>query len=238
MVTSLSSPFFLSLVGAFRLSTALLIIAVQNPVHALLLLIALFGLGSLLLLTLQREYFALLFLVVYVGAIVVLFLFVIRRLEIKRVNLAARFRDLLSPRALLLALIGVEILLVLSADSFDLAPVLSALPKSYRNGFFSLPLTERNQYIDWSTLLVRLDPFRAFGSLLFTEVRVALLLVATLLLIARLGAIAITLPSVADPDPDQRAINAEAKELRPLRSLKRQERALQARRHPDFQIAI
>jgi NADH:ubiquinone oxidoreductase subunit 6 (subunit J) len=148
MVTSLSSPFFLSLVGAFRLSTALLIIAVQNPVHALLLLIALFGLGSLLLLTLQREYFALLFLVVYVGAIVVLFLFVIRRLEIKRVNLSARFRDLLSPRALLLALVGSEILLVLSADSFDLAPIIAALPKSYRIGSGVLPLTERNQYTD------------------------------------------------------------------------------------------
>ncbi len=85
---------------------------------------------------------------------------------------------------------------------------------------------------------MRLDPFRAFGSLLFTEVRVALLLVATLLLIARLGAIAITLPATADPDPEIRAIEAEAKELRPLRSLKRQERAVQARRHPDFQITV
>jgi NADH-quinone oxidoreductase subunit J len=124
-MTSLTSPLLLPLLGAFRGGTCLLVIAVQNPIHSLLLLIRVFVRGSLLLFTLQREYFAILFLIVYVGAIVVLFLFVIRRLEIKRVNVARRFRDLLSYRTLLMGLLALELLLLRSQDAFDLTPFLS-----------------------------------------------------------------------------------------------------------------
>ena len=82
----ISSTLFVQIIGAFRCGTCLLVIGVQNPIHSILLLIRVFFLGTLLLFFLQREYYARLFLIVYVGAIVVLFLFIIRRLELKRVN--------------------------------------------------------------------------------------------------------------------------------------------------------
>ena len=61
MASLLSSSRFLQLVGAFRCGTCLLVIGAQNPVHSLLLLIRVFALGTLLLFTLHREYFALIF---------------------------------------------------------------------------------------------------------------------------------------------------------------------------------
>lgn len=143
MVAPLTSPLLLQFLGAFRAGTALLVLAVPNPIHALLLLIRVFLLGTLLLFTLAREYFALLFLIVYVGAIVVLFLFLIRRLELKSVNTARRLRDLLSARPLLIALFFGEVLRLTSEDSFDLAPFVTSAANSTRP-----VLVERNSATD------------------------------------------------------------------------------------------
>jgi NADH-quinone oxidoreductase subunit J len=134
---TLLSPIFLHFLGAFRTGTAFLVLAVQNPVHALLLLIRLFSLGTLFLFTLQREYFAILFLIVYVGAIVVLFLFLIRRLELKRLNGALRLRDLLSSRYRVVLLLVLELLLLLDSDRATDRSSFSAVSfADSRNPFF------------------------------------------------------------------------------------------------------
>ncbi len=115
-----SIQFLSEILGAFRCGTCILVIGVQNPIHSILLLMRVFFLGTLLLFFLQREYFARLFLIVYVGAIVVLFLFIIRRLELKRVHVSRRLRDLFAYRHIVLAFILFETLLLLSQTFFDL----------------------------------------------------------------------------------------------------------------------
>ena len=82
------------------------------------MLILVFLLGCLMLFMLQMEYFALLFVIVYVGAIVVLFLFIVMMLEIKMINTAERFRDLFSYRSLIIAFFLLEILLLSLAQLF------------------------------------------------------------------------------------------------------------------------
>jgi NADH-quinone oxidoreductase subunit J len=225
MSSFLASPLLLDLLGAVRCGTCLLVIGVQNPIHSILLLIRVFFLGSLLLFTLQREYFALLFLIVYVGAIVVLFLFIIRRLEIKRVNVARRFRDLFVYRHLVLALLALELLLLLSQEAFDLTPFLTA--SSLLPTVDSPFLTERNGTISWASLLHRTDPLRGLGGILFTEYRTTLFIAALLLFLAIVGAIVVTLVLYADP----RAIDADPRLASP-RTVKRQDPNHQARRHP------
>ena len=224
MASLLSSSRFLQLVGAFRCGTCLLVIGAQNPVHSLLLLIRVFALGTLLLFTLHREYFALLFLIVYVGAIVVLFLFVIRRLEIKRVNVTRRLRDLFAPRHLIVGVLLLEILLLASADAFDLSPFISSVAPA---------MVEGNVRTDWSALLHRTDPLRALGGLLFTEYATTLLLAALLLTLARVGAIGLSLL----PDPLTAAQIAGTTPL-PHTTLKGQDPNNQARRHPALATAV
>lgn len=144
-MSALFSPALLTFISAFRIATCLLVVAVQNPVHSLLLLIRVFLRGTLLLFSLQRDYFAILFLIVYVGAIVVLFLFVIRRLEVKRVSVARRLSDFFAPRALLLPILVLFVLTVRGSRSFDLTPFLDLVSPS--SPFF-FALTEANAWID------------------------------------------------------------------------------------------
>ena len=60
-----------------------MVISARNPVHSVLFLILVFCNAAGLLILLEAEFLALLFIVVYVGAIAVLFLFVVMMLNVK-----------------------------------------------------------------------------------------------------------------------------------------------------------
>lgn len=143
---SSSSTLFIQILGAFRCGTCLLVIGVQNPIHSILLLIRVFFLGTLLLFFLQMEYYARLFLIVYVGAIVVLFLFIIRMLELKRVNVARRLRDLFAFRHVILGFFLLEVLFLVSLEFFDLGAFLyTGLTPEVKSSFAFI---EGNAYLD------------------------------------------------------------------------------------------
>ena len=133
------------ILGAFISGTCLLVSGVQNPIHSILLLIIVFFIGTLLLFFIQREYYARLFLIVYVGAIVVLFLFIIIRLELKIINVTNRLRDLFVFRHVILVFFFIEIILLLSQAFFDLNSFISF-------DFFQLKSTfvffEGNEYLN------------------------------------------------------------------------------------------
>ena len=76
-------PFSLAVMG---IVSALLVIGLKNPVHAVFSLILTFCITAMLLLTLLTDFLAITFVVVYVGAIAVLFLFVVMMLNIKFVQ--------------------------------------------------------------------------------------------------------------------------------------------------------
>ena len=142
----LSSTLLIQIIGAFRCGTCLLVIGVQNPIHSILLLIRVFFLGTLLLFFLQREYYARLFLIVYVGAIVVLFLFIIRMLELKRVNVSRRLRDLFVFRHVVLGFLLLEVLFLVSYEFFDVGVFLRSgtFPIGQQRAYF----VESNSYLD------------------------------------------------------------------------------------------
>lgn len=117
--------FLYAVLSSFMCGTCLLVIGSANPIHAILLLIRVFFRGTILLFCLQIEYYAILFLIVYVGAIVVLFLFIIIRLELKRVNVSTRLGDLFAFRHLIFICLVFQRFFFLSNPFFDL------------NGFFS-----------------------------------------------------------------------------------------------------
>ena len=75
--------------GLGAVGGALAVVSAGNPVHSVLWLVLVFCQAAGLRLLLQAEFRALLFVVVYVGAIAVLFLFVVRRLNLPR----ARVRE-------------------------------------------------------------------------------------------------------------------------------------------------
>jgi len=141
----------------------------------------------------QLEYFALLFLIVYVGAIVVLFLFIVMMLEIKTFSVAQRFRDLFSFRSWILAFFALEFLFFFSQNAFDLFPLIALTEE--QSGF--LAFREVNLGVDYSTLIQKTDHLRGFGGVLFTEYKLAILLAALLLLLSMIGSIVMTLDTVS-----------------------------------------
>ncbi|MBB5206728.1 NADH-quinone oxidoreductase subunit J [Chiayiivirga flava] len=71
------------LIGAITAASALAVITVRNPVYAVLCLVLTFFSSACLWLLLQAEFLAIALVLVYVGAVMVLFLFVVMMLDIK-----------------------------------------------------------------------------------------------------------------------------------------------------------
>lgn len=76
-------PIFLNIIG---IASAIMVISFKNSVHAVFSLILTFCISAILLLTLLCDFLAIIFVIVYVGAIAVLFLFIIMMLNIKFVQ--------------------------------------------------------------------------------------------------------------------------------------------------------
>src|SRR6476619_3281430 len=99
MITLLSFYLFATL----TIASAILVIFARNPVHSVLWLILAFFNAAGLMLLLGAEFIALLLVIVYVGAVAVLFLFVVMMLDIDFARLRSGFTRNL-PFGLILAL--------------------------------------------------------------------------------------------------------------------------------------
>lgn len=120
----------ITIISSLLLACGTLVIGVQNPIHSILFLILVFFNGSLLLFFFQVEFFGIIFLIVYVGAVIVLFLFMIMMLKIKYINTSQSLLDFFPYSGILALLLLGEILLVtqnMSLPFSDLCWEITAL---------------------------------------------------------------------------------------------------------------
>lgn len=167
-----------------------LVIGVSNPIHSILVLIAVFIMGSTILYVLNVEYFAILFLVVYVGAIVVLFLFIVMMLDLKLTNESDRFRDIFSFRHIIIPIILIEIFAILAQETTKLYWI-------YPNDLDNIYFSETNVYTNFAKLLQETDQLKGIGGVLFTEYKAGIFIVALLLFLSMIGSILLTLESTS-----------------------------------------
>ncbi len=167
------------------------VILSKNPIHSILNLVMCFITGTILLLVLGAEFIAMLFLVVYVGAIAVLFLFVIMMLNIKVVELNEKIVKYL-PIALFIVLIFFfQVLYLISSD---------LLPSNFNwNSVFSIDsyfhLYFKFQYFDNFYIFLNFffQNIEYISYLLFVKYIYSFLLAGMVLLVAMIGAIILTL---------------------------------------------
>jgi len=152
---------------------ALCVITARNPVHSALYLVLAFFSAAAIWILLKAEFLALILMLVYVGAVMVLFLFVVMLLDIDLAVLREGFR-----RNLVVA-IPVGILMV-----FELAIVLM-------KGFW----VEEPVVPDVSD---RIGLTRELGRVLYTEYLYAFEIAAAILLVAMIAAVALTLRRRSD----------------------------------------
>lgn len=102
----------ITIISSLLLACGTLVIGVQNPIHSILFLILVFFNGSLLLFFFQVEFFGIIFLIVYVGAVIVLFLFMVMMLKIKYINTSQNLLDFFPYGGFISLLLFLELLLV------------------------------------------------------------------------------------------------------------------------------
>jgi NADH-quinone oxidoreductase subunit J len=156
--------------AAILVFAALRVITVRNPVHAALHLVLAFFTSAGLWLLLEAEFLAITLVLVYVGAVMVLFLFVVMMLDINIAPLKEGFIRYLPVGATVAVLIVIEMWLVVRAKNFGLEQVAKPAPK----------------LADYSNT-------RELGSILYTDYVYPFEIAAVILLVAIIAAIALTL---------------------------------------------
>ena len=92
-----------------------MVIASRNPVHSVLFLILAFFNASGLFMLMGAEFLALILIVVYVGAVAVLFLFVVMMLDVDFAELREGFLQYLPIGGIIGAVLAIELILVLGS---------------------------------------------------------------------------------------------------------------------------
>ena len=152
--------------------SALMVVSAKNPVHSVLFLILSFVNTSALFVLLGAEFLAMILIVVYVGAVAVLFLFVVMMLDINFVKLREGFLQYLPFGSLLGIVLLIELGILFLSNNF--------MNNSYNN-YSNLP-----KFTD-------IENTKVLGSILYTEYFYLFQISGLILLVAMIGSIVLTL---------------------------------------------
>ena len=161
--------------AALAIASGVLVVSARNPVHSVLFLILAFFNAAALFVLIGAEFLAMILVIVYVGAVAVLFLFVVMMLDIDFAQLRGGFVRYLPIGALVGFILLAELVLVIG--SWVVAP---GVPSPAAAG--GVPLTNT----------------RALGDILYTRYLFAFQAAGLILLVAMIGAIVLTLRRRAD----------------------------------------
>lgn len=174
-IVGMIASFLFYVLSSGTLVSGIRVIGSANPIHSILFLVLTFVNGAGLLLLVGAEFLGFLFLIVYVGAIAVLFLFVVRRLPAhgKR-GKGADVAGYLPIGGRLGASVALELFYVLPSTKV------------------SSSLFGSETEILWAQAADRLTNVEALAHILYDEFFAPFLLAGRILLVARIGAIVLT----------------------------------------------
>lgn len=153
--------------AAVLLSSAVAVVTVRNPVHAALFLVLAFFTSAAIWLLLEAEFLGIALVLVYVGAVMVLFLFVVMMLKVNVTKARAGFTGYLLLGLLVGTVMIVEMTIVLSVPAFDLqAP--QPKPAQYSN----------TQELGELLFTDYVYPFEVAGAILLVAIIAAIVLTA------------------------------------------------------------
>jgi NADH-quinone oxidoreductase subunit J len=164
---------FFYLFAGVCVASAFMVIAARNPVHSVLFLILAFVNAAGLFVMTGAEFLAMILIVVYVGAVAVLFLFVVMMLDVDFVELRQGFLDYLPIGALVGVVFLIELLLVVG--SWAIGP---GVPRA-----ITTPIAP----------LASVSNTEALGLVLYTRYIYFFQAAGLVLLVAMIGAIVLTL---------------------------------------------
>ncbi len=164
------------LMAGMTIASGLAVVSAKNPVHSVLFLIASFFSAAGLFVLLGAEFLAMLLVVVYVGAVAVLFLFVVMMLDVDFAQLRQGFARYMPLGGLIAGCLAVEMIVVSSTVATKGAARLNDTPMARGAGAVS----------DMSNT-------EAIGRVLYTHYVYFFQAAGMVLLVAMIGAIVLTL---------------------------------------------
>jgi NADH-quinone oxidoreductase subunit J len=191
--------------AAVAIASAGAVISARNPVHSVLFLILTFFSAAGLFVLLGAEFLAMLLVVVYVGAVAVLFLFVVMMLDVDFVELRQGFLEYLPAGILVAVALLFELGLVASASMGANGAPIALAPNA--------PAEVTNA--------------EAIGRVLYTDYLLLFQMAGLVLLVAMIGAIVLTLrhrpgvkrQNIAAQVGRRRSEGVELKDIRPGQGL-------------------
>lgn len=186
---------FLTIVNTveiFFLLSGLSVIISKNPVVSVLFLISLFLLVSVYLIIVGVQFVGISYLLVYIGAVSILFLFILMLIDIRISELHSETMN----NVLLSLLLGVYIYIPVSLIFFNVNIGINNIFIGFVYKIFSSGHNEYIKYIShnsWEGFLVENIDITAIGNILYTNISLWLIISLLILLLAMVGAIVINL---------------------------------------------
>lgn len=160
------------------LLSSLMVIVVQNSVYSVLFLVLSFVSAASLLLLFECEFIALMFIIIYVGAIAVLFLFIVMMLDVK---MATINKDSLKyfPVGFVIGSIFLTEIFLIITENFKSNP--------YDKSNLS------NHYTNWYDKTDFFSDIDAIGQIMFTQYVLQFLIAGNILLLATVSVVVLTI---------------------------------------------
>jgi NADH-quinone oxidoreductase subunit J len=156
----------------FAVASGVLVISARNPVHSVLFLILAFFNSAGLFVLLGAEFLAMILVVVYVGAVAVLFLFVVMMLDINFVELRQGFLQYLPTGAMIGLVLLIELAVIVGGHA--------VVPDAAHTGAWPIPPVDK------------VSNTQALGELFYTHYIYLFQAAGMILLVAMVGAIVLT----------------------------------------------
>lgn len=136
------------LFSAILLFSSFRVVTAKNPIHAVLFLVFAFFQAAMIWMLLKAEFLSIALVLVYVGAVMVLFLFVVMMLDIKIENLRSDFWKNFPAAALIGTFVSLEMIAILMGNFVSLGTVVGTIdPTTSPMNTKELGLVMYNQYL-------------------------------------------------------------------------------------------
>ena len=175
---------------AVLLGSAVMVIVSRNPLHSVLSLVTSFLSASMLLFLFENEFLALFFSIIYLGAVAILFLFIVMMLDIK-------YRELQTSKLYLP--VGI---LIGSTMLIEIHGAFSKIFSKYTN----VSNQEHNSYLNWYDMLDALPDLYVFGQIFYTHYVLQILIAGLILYLAVIGVAFLTVKSAFSRTVNEQSI--------------------------------
>lgn len=198
-------PSILNVISLLAILCGIFVIISKNPIISILFLIGLFANISFYLILVGLSFIGLSYLIVYIGAVSMLFLFILMLIDIRISELQSNTNNSIP--------LGILITIFFNYILFQILPYSIAISNNYNTIFndilYNLLPNKNINYFNisgiktteisfvtssvWDSNLSEVDPITSIGNIMYTNYNIWLIIASFILLLAMVGAILITI---------------------------------------------